>query len=146
MASSRNQPESGHRKVVIEGEGDANARSFHDRKARCIDGREPVEIVAPEIFPRNFEIAQLAGKDLHRSGLIDRLFPRQRHIAVGVAIEKSERLDYDRDRRVKFGARSLQDVPLFPGLRVKRITRKSKGNPRSAVDERGFAVPHQGSS
>src|SRR6266540_3443762 len=94
----------------------------------------------------NFEIAQLAGKDLHRSGLIDRLFPRQRHIAVGVAIEKSERLDYDRDRRVKFGARSLQDVPLFPGLRVKRITRKSKGNPRSAVDKRGFAVPHQGSS
>ncbi|HTP45917.1 MAG TPA: hypothetical protein VMQ50_03215 [Casimicrobiaceae bacterium] len=43
---------------------------------------------------------------------------------------------------MKSGTRPLQDVPLFPSLGVKRITRKGEGDPRSAVDEGGFAVPH----
>lgn len=44
------------------------------------------------------------------------------------------------------GTGLLQDVPLFPGLQVKRVTRQGEGDPRAAVDERGFVVPNQGSS
>src|SRR6266481_5578850 len=131
---------------MIERERKANARALHDGKTRRVDGRELVQVRAPEVFQRLVEIAQLAGKDPHRAGSVDRLPPRQRHVAVGIALQEGERFDYDGNGRVKSGASPMQDFPLLASLPVKRVTRKGEGDPGSAVDEGGFAVPHQGSS
>ena len=43
---------------------------------------------------------------------------------------------------MKLGAGSLQNVPLLARLRVKWITREGERDPRPAVDEDGFAMPH----
>jgi hypothetical protein len=48
---SCHQPESDDGKVMIEGVRKPDARALHDRKARRVDGRELVQIRAPEIFP-----------------------------------------------------------------------------------------------
>lgn len=94
------QSESGNRKMVIEGECEANARALHDGKTRCVHGRKLVQVLAPEVFPGYFQVAQLAGKDLHGPGFMDRRFPRQCYVTVGIAVQESESLDYDRDGRV----------------------------------------------
>jgi hypothetical protein len=132
--------------VVIEREGEPNARPLHDGKARRIHGRELVQVRAPEVFPRLRQIAQFAGQNLDRAGLMDRIFPCQRYVPVGIAFEESECLDNNRDGGVKFRAGSMQGIPLLPGLRVQRITRKRKGDPRAAIDEHRLPLPHHGSS
>src|SRR3989441_11360097 len=131
---------------MIEREGESDARALHDRKARGIDSRELVEILAPEILPRLLQITQLAGKNLGRAGLIDRVLPCKRHVPVGVAFEEGECLDDDRHGSMKLCTGSLERIPLLAGLRMQRITRKREGDPRAAIDERGFALAHQGSS
>ena len=101
---------------MIEREGEANARALHDGKARRIDRRKLVQVGAPEIRPRQLQIAQLAGKNPDRAGFIDRLFPCQRHVPVGVAFEESEGLDDDGNRAVQFGAGRMERLPLLAGL------------------------------
>src|SRR3990172_11410718 len=93
-----NQPEASDGEVVIEGERQSDAGAFHDGEARCIHRREFVQVVAAEIFPALFEIAQFAGEDLHGPGFVDGALPRQGDVPIGIALEKGERLDDYRDR------------------------------------------------
>src|SRR5262249_34652063 len=79
--------------VMIERIGEPDARPFHDHEAGRVDGRELVQVGAPEVVPGLLEIAQLAGKHLDGSGLIERLLPCERNVAAGIAIEKCECLD-----------------------------------------------------
>ena len=39
-----NEPESGNREVAVEGERKADARALHDDEARCVHGRELVQV------------------------------------------------------------------------------------------------------
>ena len=100
----------------------------------------------PEIFPRSLQIAQVAGKDVESARPGYRVFPRQRHIPVGVAIEKGECLNDNRNGGVQPGAGRTQQVPLFPRLRMQRVSRQRQGDPRPAVDEDRFALSDHGSS
>jgi hypothetical protein len=68
----------------------SNSRSLHDGETGGIYCRQLVQARASKVVPRLFQIAQLAGKDFYRVGLIDGFFPCQRHVPVGVAIEKRE--------------------------------------------------------
>jgi hypothetical protein len=136
----------GYAKVVIERVRKPNPHSLHYCKAGRIDGRELVQVGAPKVGPRLFQVAQLAGKNSYCSVLIYSLSPRQRHVAVGVAIEECERFNDDRDRRVEFRARALQHVPLLSRRRVQRIAQQRKSYPRPAIDEDRLSLPHQVSS
>lgn len=139
------QPETGNREVVIERERKPNARAFHDGEAGRVHGRQLVQVRAPKIFPRLLQIAQLAGKDLDGSRLVDRTLLRQGHVPVGIALKKGECLNDHGNGGVKLRTGTLQNFPLVPRLRVQRIPRERKRDPRSAVDESGLALPHQGS-
>ena len=84
------QPETDHGEVMIERVCKPNTLALHDREAGGVDRRELVQVGASEVFPRLFQIARLAGKNRYGSRLIDCLFPGQRHVPVGVSIEKCE--------------------------------------------------------
>jgi hypothetical protein len=60
-----------------------------------------VEIRTAKKFPRLFQVAKLARQDLYDSGLVNRRFPRQRDVTVGIALEKGECLDNDGNGSVK---------------------------------------------
>src|SRR6266849_6884515 len=138
----RHQPEPDHGKVMIERVCKTNSRALHDRKTGGIDGRQLMQVRTSKVLPRLLQIAQLAGKDFRGAGLIDGFFPRQRHVPVGVAIEKCERLDDNGNGGVKLRARSVQQVPLLPCLRMERISRQREGYPCPAVDEHRLPLPH----
>ncbi len=104
--------------MVIERVCKPNSRALHDREARRVDGRQFVQIRVAKVFPRLLQIAQLAGKDFYGAGLIDRFSPRQRHVPVGVAIEKCECLDDNGNGGVKLRACSMQQIPLLARLRM----------------------------
>ena len=99
-----------------------------------------------KVFPRSLQIAQVADKNLEGVQPVYRLFPRQRHIPSGVAVEKRECLDDDRNRGVQPGAGSEQQFPLLPRPRMQRVARQRQSDPRAAVDEDRLALPHHGSS
>ena len=128
-ASSRNllrstglcdQPEFDHGEVMVERICNSYSRALHDCKAGGVNRRKLAQLRAAKILPRLFQIAQLAGKNLDCPWLIDRFSPRQSHITIGVPIEKRERLDDNRNRGVKLGARALQPFPLLPRPHMKR--------------------------
>jgi hypothetical protein len=73
---------------MIERVGKPYSRPLHDREAGGIDGGQFVQVSAPEIFQRSLQIAEVAGKDVESARPGYRILPRQRHIFVGVAIEK----------------------------------------------------------
>ena len=102
---------SDHREMMVERICETNARTLHDHEACGVDRRQFVQVGAAEVAPRFLQITQITGKNLDSSRLVDRLLPRKRHVAVGIAIEKRERLNDDRNGRVKPGARSAQRVP-----------------------------------
>jgi hypothetical protein len=132
--------------VVIERERYANARAPHDHETRGVDSRELVQIAASKVLPRVLQIPQIALENLHGSGFVDRILPGERDIPIGVAFEERERLDYDGHGGVELCAGSAQPVPLIACLGVKRIARERERDPRAAVDESGFTLPHQGAS
>jgi len=99
--ASAYQPKSDDRKVMIERVGEPYSRTLHDREAGGIDGGQFVQVGTSEIFPRSLQIAQVAGKDVESARPGYRVFPRQRRIPVGVAIEKGECLNDDRDGSVQ---------------------------------------------
>jgi hypothetical protein len=119
---------------------------LHDSKACGIHGRWLVQIRAPKILPRLLQIRQFASEDSEAVELINRILPCQRHVSIGVAIEKCEGLHDDRDGGAEPGARFVQQVPLFAGLPMERISRQGKGDPRASVDENRLALPPQTSS
>ena len=102
------KPEPDCSEMVIERVCKPNSRALHDREARRVDGRQFVQIRVTKVFPRLLQIAQLAGKDFYGAGLIDRFSPRQRHVPVGVAVEKCECLDDNGNGGVKLRACSMQ--------------------------------------
>jgi len=97
-----NHAKSNDGKMVVERVGQPYAGAFHDHEAGGIDGRQLVQIGAPEIRPGLIEVTRLAWEDSHGSQLIDRLFPCQRRVTARVAIEERERLDEDGNGRVEF--------------------------------------------
>src|SRR5687768_286423 len=92
----------------------ANARSFHNCKARRIDRRKLMQIRSSEIFPRLVQIAQLAGKDLYASVRVNGFPPHQGHVSVGITIEEGECFEHNWDGRVKLRPSAMQELPLFP--------------------------------
>ena len=66
-----------------------------------------------------------------RYTLIDRVFPRQRHVPVGIAVEKSECLDDDGHRCEEPRAGFVQQFPAFSRPHMQGI---------SAVDATSFAI------
>jgi len=108
--------------MVVERVCKPNSRALHDREARRVDGRQFVQIRVTKVFPRLLQIAQLAGKDFYGSGLIYGLFPRQRHVPVGIAVEKRECLDDNGNGGVELGTSSVQSVPLLSCLHVQGIS------------------------
>ncbi len=144
--ASAHHPKSDDRKVMIERVGKPYSRTLHDREAGGIDGGQFVQVGTPEIFPRSLQITQVAGKDVESARPGHRVFPRQRHIPVGVAIEKGKCLNDNRNGGVQPGAGRTQQVPLFPRLRMQRVSRQRQGDPRPAVDEDRFALSDHGSS
>ena len=112
------QPEPDDAKVMIERVCEPNSRALHDRKAGGVDGGQLVQIRASKIFPRLFQVAQLAWKNPYRAGLVDSFLPCQRDIPTGVTIEKCECLDDYGNGTVKFRAHSAQQLPLLSRLRM----------------------------
>ena len=114
--------------------------------ARFLAHRSPV--VRRRITSRRhrIQIAQFVGEDSHRLQLVDGFSPCQRHVPVGIAIEERECLDDNGNRRVQFGACSMQQVPLLSRLRMQRVPKERKRDPPSAVDKNRFSLAHQGSS
>ena len=110
------EPDDG--KVMIERICEPNSRALHDRKAGGVDGGQLVQIRASKIFPRLFQVAQLAWKNPYRAGLVDSFLPCQRDISIGVTIEKCECLDDYGNGTVKFRAHSAQQLPLLSRLRM----------------------------
>ncbi len=55
-ASLPDEPEPGHDEVMIECVGEPDRRSLHDREARRIDRGELMQVRAPKVGPRLFEI------------------------------------------------------------------------------------------
>jgi hypothetical protein len=80
-----------------------------------------MKVGTSEIFPRLFQIAQIAGKAFYAASFVYELLPRQRHIPIGIALKECESLDYYGRRSVKFRARRLQHVPLLARPRMERI-------------------------
>ena len=107
---------------MIEGVRNSNLGALHDCKARRIDGRQFVQVCASKVFPRLLQITQLTGKDFYGAGLIDGILPHQRHVPIGIAIEKCECLDENGNGGMKFRACTLQQVPLLSRLRVERVS------------------------
>ena len=103
-----------------------------------------MQIRASKVVPRLFQIAQLAGKDFYRASLINGVFPRQRHVSIGVAIEERECLDDDGNGGMKLCPCAMKQVPLFPRLWMERIAGQSQGYPRAAVDENLLAFVASG--
>ena len=67
------------------------------------------------------ETSMTAANDLAARRALERmdgLFPRQRHVPVGVAIEECECLDDNGNGGVKLRACSVQQVPLLSRLRM----------------------------
>ena len=65
------------------------------------------------------------------AGFVYALLPCQRHLSVGVAIEKCECLEDHRDGSVKLRARSVEQVPVFASLLVERTPRaREQSTPR----------------
>ena len=135
LSVSAHHPKSDDRKVMIERVGEPYPRTLHDSEASGIDGGQFVQVATPEIFPRSLQIAQTTGKDVESARPGYQVFPRQRHIPVGVAIEKGECLNDNRNGGVQPGAGRTQQIPLFPRLRMQRVSRQRQGDPRPAVDE-----------
>src|SRR6516225_12265607 len=112
------QPEPDDGKVMIERICEPNSRALHGRKAGSVEGGQLVQIRASKIFPRLFQVAQLAWKNPYRAGLVDSFLPCQRDIPTGVTIEKCECLDDYGNGTVKFRAHSAQQLPLLSRLRM----------------------------
>ena len=91
----RDKAEADRCEVMIEREGNPDSDAFHDREARRIDRGKLVQVRAAKIIPRLFQVAQLAREDPHGSRLADGILPRQRYIAVCIAIEEREGFDDD---------------------------------------------------
>jgi hypothetical protein len=138
-------PESDHREIIIKRVGKPYPRPLHDRKAGGINGGQFVQVGSPEILPRALQIAQLADKDFEGEPAY-RIFPCQRHIACGIAVEKGERLDDNWSGGVQLGACATQQFPLPPRLRMQRVFRQSQSDPSPAVDKDRLALPDHGSS
>ena len=136
------ESEPGHREVMIEGIGETDPRSFHDREARCVHQGELVQVGAPQEVPRLFEVVKVARNDSQETRFVQGLLPSQRDVPVGVAIEEGECLDDHGNRRVKFGARLQQRLPLASRSAVKRVARQRQRDPCTAVDERRLALAH----
>ncbi len=62
LSRSRHESEADNGEVAVKSKGDPDARTLHDGKAGGIHGRELVQVRAPEVLPRLFQIAQLARK------------------------------------------------------------------------------------
>src|SRR5579863_7037148 len=95
MGASARKPEAGHGEVMIEGERDSQSGAFHDHETRRVDRRKLVKVGTPKIVPRLLQIPQIARKQFYNAGSSDGFFPDERHVAVGVAVEKREGFDDD---------------------------------------------------
>src|SRR5271157_3115804 len=122
----RDKAEADRGEVMIEREGNPDSDAFHDREARRIDRGKLVQVRAAKIIPRLFQVAQLAREDPHGSRLADGILPRQRYIAVCIAIEEREGFDDDGNGGMKPSAGSLQNVPLLSRGGMERIADKRK--------------------
>src|SRR5262245_11252495 len=79
--------------VMVESIGDPDARALHDGKAGRIDSRQLMQVGTLKVVPGLLQVAELAREYPHCARLIDRMPPRQCHVAVGIPIEEREGLD-----------------------------------------------------
>src|SRR5690349_9357745 len=103
--------------MVIERVCKPNSRALHDREAPrgrptiCTDPRD-------ESIPTTAANRAARREGFYGAALIDRFSPRQRHVTVGVAIEKCECLHDNGNGDVKLRAFFMQQIPLLARLRM----------------------------
>lgn len=86
-------PEPCHGEMMVERERKPDARAFHNDETGSVDGRELVQVRSPEVRPGLFQVIPLTHDNLDGARLVDRVFPRQRRVAVGIPVEEGKRLD-----------------------------------------------------